>query len=334
MQGVGKQRMKDINRKSVMRLLMQAESVSQTAMMSATGLKKATISVLTNELREMGLVSEAGEGSLSCKGGRRQQYLRLEQKKITAFGASLRPGGIRCGLCSLDGCLLSSEIIPLQGYAIEDWAPLITQRVRAAARKSRQSHLFYTGAGFITGSTYNPEKKEFIGFSQCDAPHQRLSTLFNDTMTAGDDYPNGMALGEMWFGVAKGLRNFLYLQLRNPKVTLVIDGKIYRGARHVAGEVSATHTGTERLGPRINAGPAIFNDEAFLDWVADLNRYYDPEKIVLSAENLLPGLLENLALLNRRAGGNIVLGALGESDSPRASAALVFEAYFDSNVIQ
>ena len=332
-QGVGKRKMKDINQKSLLRVLLQNDTVSQTEMLKTINLRKATVSVLTNELKKMGMIDEAGEGRVSLKGGRRQQYLKLNRGKIVACGATLRPGGVKLGLCNLQGQLLYSKTVALTRYHIEDWAPIIKEYVLSARKKCRRDHLIYLGAGFITGSTYNSIKKEFLGFSLDPATGQTLTQLFGDAVDVGDDYPNAMALGEMWFGIAAGLKDFLYLQLRNPKVTAVIGGKIYRGHRMMAGEISGSHTGSGTIAGLIGRGAAVFKEPAFTSWIEDLNRYYDPEKIVLSAENIVPGLTENLSALNKGIGGNILLGALGPEDGPRAAAALVFEDHFQSSIV-
>jgi glucokinase len=64
---------------------------------------------------------------------------------------------------------------------------------------------------------------------------------------------NAAALGEFYFGAARGIRNFIYITLSTGiGGGIVIDGKIYSGAIGVAGEVG--HMTIDDEGPICNCG--------------------------------------------------------------------------------
>lgn len=64
---------------------------------------------------------------------------------------------------------------------------------------------------------------------------------------------NAAALGEMWFGAARGARNFIYITLSTGiGGGIVIDGQVYSGALGTAGEIG--HMTIEADGPRCNCG--------------------------------------------------------------------------------
>ncbi len=64
---------------------------------------------------------------------------------------------------------------------------------------------------------------------------------------------NAAALGEMYFGAAKGARNFIYITISTGiGGGIVIDGKIYAGSLGTAGEIG--HMTIDTDGPRCNCG--------------------------------------------------------------------------------
>ncbi len=69
-----------------------------------------------------------------------------------------------------------------------------------------------------------------------------------------DHDPNCMALAERWLGVAKGIKNLLFIRLSMGGIgmSIVINGEIYRGANGNAGELG--HVIVENNGPRCTCG--------------------------------------------------------------------------------
>ncbi len=76
-------------------------------------------------------------------------------------------------------------------------------------------------------------------------------TLGKKTFLIND--ANAAALGELYFGAARGVRNFIYITLSTGiGGGIVIDGKIYSGAIGAAGEVG--HMTIDDKGPLCNCG--------------------------------------------------------------------------------
>jgi len=64
---------------------------------------------------------------------------------------------------------------------------------------------------------------------------------------------NAAALGEMYFGVARGARNFIYITISTGiGGGIVIDGQIYAGSTGTAGEIG--HMTIDSNGPKCNCG--------------------------------------------------------------------------------
>lgn len=77
-------------------------------------------------------------------------------------------------------------------------------------------------------------------------PADELSRLFGRTVTMNDAELG--AHGEMRFGAARGLRDFVYVKASEGiGASLVLGGKVYRGARGLSGEIGHTRVQDQSL---------------------------------------------------------------------------------------
>lgn len=78
-------------------------------------------------------------------------------------------------------------------------------------------------------------------------PGEELSRLFGRPVTTMNDAELG-AYGEMRFGAARGLRDFVYLKASDGiGASLVLGGKVYRGAHGMSGEIGHTRVQDQSL---------------------------------------------------------------------------------------
>jgi hypothetical protein len=344
-----KKTMKSLNTKALLRFFLDADPVSQKKLQQATGLDKCTISVLVNQLREQGFVAVAGNGVPSQKGGRKEQFLDLNRGKITGLGMALRDMKLSAGLFDLNGNRLWETSFPISRNHSSVWAPLVLKTVKAIRAKCEKQGRLFLGAGFALGCLYNPEKNELVGITGGEEKNLPLRKLLNDSPGGApvyaDDFPNAMAAGEMWFGEAQGLRDFLYVQLFPARMTIVVDGKILRGHRFFAGEVGKS-TGVRKFLGESTDRASLFSDPLFLDWLFDLTLYFDPRKIIISNESSPSLTPEAAGKINRFIGERynalypgfdapdpVCPGALGAGERVKAAAALVFQNYFYPDLI-
>jgi len=352
MKSCDKTAMKNINISSILRTFIINDQISQTDLANETGLKKATVSNLVNYLLDNGLITETGEGKAGIKGGRKPRYLELDKKNILAFGASIRGTNFKAGLYNLAGKTLWNSEMEFQRAHSTLWVPAIIEKIsKISAEKIKSDHVFL-GAGVAIGGAYDPRDDRFLRFSLQEPVNDEkniyikklLQEKLQDIPIITDDFPNAMALGELWFGCARQLSDFIYLQLENLKATVLGNKTIFRGHGMYAGQVGSWRYGTEEMRPALIKGG--FSTELLTDFCTNLLLSYAPEKIILSRENLpksasidLNGLNERLAArfkeidLNGFSDKIVEMGEFDQKDRALAAAALVFDNYFQSNLL-
>jgi predicted NBD/HSP70 family sugar kinase len=344
-------KIKTTNSGIILKILLN-QDVSQTGLVKITGLRKPSISAIIGQLKSKGMVLEKGIGISGNKGGRKPRLLELSRKNIVGIGASFRDLVLKTEVVDLTGLALWSEDEKVKENHSSCWVPALKEKIREIRSDGVLRDRIFAGLGFSTGGIYNPSKEVFSCFTSGHTRETRndekdfslkqaLAPEFPDMRVAADDFPNAMAKGEMWFGCAKDVDDFIYLQLCNPKATIVTDRAIVRGSRFFAGEVAGMRYGGESISGALKR--TRYSPEVVADFLANLVLCYSPEKIILSLENLPEGAPlawdEIRKKLKEKLGGielagletpPIEKGMLGGPESSVAAAALLFDRYINS----
>src|SRR3954462_6694410 len=110
--------LKEINRAHVFDILLESRVISRPQLAKRTGLSRATIGILIDELLDYGLVRARGLGNSG--GGRPPLILEFNPDAALAMGASLRDHHWDLVLTSLDGRVVRRSSVRLEGIAPED----------------------------------------------------------------------------------------------------------------------------------------------------------------------------------------------------------------------
>lgn len=103
---------KEYNRQQILRLLRQ-QPQSRADLARQTGLTRAAISLIVEELMAEGLVKESVLSADTHSRGRTPVLLKLRQEGGYAIGVRLTRSRFRVGLCDLRGGVLRSQTLPL-----------------------------------------------------------------------------------------------------------------------------------------------------------------------------------------------------------------------------
>ena len=121
-----------MNRNLVLNLIKSRGPISRTDIARLSGLSLATVSGITAELIEKGLIHEMGAGQST--GGRRPVLLRLNHEAGFVVGLKLMEHVITSAVTDLDAQVLHHRVTPLPTAAshppsFEDLLPTIVQAV-------------------------------------------------------------------------------------------------------------------------------------------------------------------------------------------------------------
>jgi len=238
-----------INRSSVLNTIKTLGPVSRTEIAKHSGLSAATITAISAELLESGLIFEKEAGDSS--GGRKPILLALNPRGGFVIGAKLTEDHISVALTDLEATVLASQTIPLaeiSQQAILDALCQVVNDILAANKVDRRR--FY-GVGVGLAGIVDPgrgllRQSPIFGWDQVPVADLLCSSV--EAPVYIDNDVNTLTLTELWFGRGQGIDNFLTVTIgRGVGLGIVLGGKLYTGARGGAGELG--HTVIDPAGP-------------------------------------------------------------------------------------
>lgn len=233
--------LRQINARELLVLLRRHGPCSRADLVRRSGLSAPTVSHAVEYLQKIRFVEHLGIGT--SNGGRRPDLLRFNPTYGYVIGADIARERIRIALSDLDGTIVGRWTVGLRAHRTpQKITELIQAGVRELLKQCNVSprKLLAVGAG-VPGIT---DVDAGIVFN---APH--LSNWRNvplrDLLEARLDLPaviendvNVAALGESWYGTAKGVPNFVFLTLGSGiGAGIFIGGTLYHGSDWAAGEV-------------------------------------------------------------------------------------------------
>jgi predicted NBD/HSP70 family sugar kinase len=238
-----------INRSSVLNTIKTLGPLSRTEIAKHTGLSAATITAISADLLESGLIFEKEAGDSS--GGRKPILLALNPRGGFVIGAKLTEDHISAALTDLEATVLARQTIPLaeiSQQAVLDSLCQVVNDILAANHVDRRR--FY-GIGVGLAGIVDPgrgllRQSPIFGWDQVPVADLLCSSVGAPVYIDND--VNTLTLTELWFGRGQGIDNFLTVTVgRGIGLGIVLGGKLYTGARGGAGEFG--HTVVDPAGP-------------------------------------------------------------------------------------
>jgi predicted NBD/HSP70 family sugar kinase len=340
------------NRRVVLQALLRQGAMSRAELARFTGLSPQAMSNIAADLMETGLLREMGRR----RNGRGQPPVAYAIDPAGGFtiGVEIRPAGIVAVAADLSGDVLAS--VAEDGVAstpahVASRLPRLAGEVAAAAGGRLAAAI---GVGVVAprsmrrGEEARAPSTELPGWPASGDPAQAIRAMLPELSVVVDGDASAAALAEQLHGAAKPYRRFACLYFgRGLGLGLVLDGRIQRGARGLAGEIGhvpmpdGREGGLERHLSIDAALKALGVDDpaqlpraagfpAWLDGAAAHLRYavamvealLDPEAIILAGQSdaLIDGLLARAGELSTTPG--LLRGAAGPLSAARGAAAL------------
>ena len=229
--------MKSTNTRLILKKIHQHGSVSRVQIAKETGLTAATVTNLTAELISLGIVVEAETGASS--GGRKPIMLKLNSADYGICCVYISPDYIELAITDFGANSLYYNCVSASSRSDPQETVKVIVDEYAKAISVTDRKVVAMGVG-LHGIVDNVEGVSVFApnLEWRNVPIAAMLRNYIDVPVFVDNDVKLMANGEMWYGVAKGVSDFVYLYVGDGiGGAIVINGKVYRGIDNGSGEI-------------------------------------------------------------------------------------------------
>lgn len=242
---------RDLNRAAVFRLIGAAGPIARTHIARRLGLSPATVTAVTRELLDEGLVRVAERAP--SNGGRPALLLELVGSAATAFGVKIAPDHLVGVRVNIEAEVLDRFEVPFDAAAPDALAHLEDLLARQLADSASRPPLLGVGLGVPgvfdarTGRLESP----LLGWHGVELARILQRGLGVPVFVEND--VNTLAVAERLYGRGHDVEHFITVTIgKGVGLGIIADGDIYRGFRGGAGEFG--HTTVADDGPECTCG--------------------------------------------------------------------------------
>jgi len=232
--------MRAINRFAILNSIRVAGSISRIDIARKTGLSQATITGITADLIEEGMILEL-QGEVSG-GGRRPIPLAINPQGAYTVGVHLSVDQVCIALMDLQASIIESRTEPLENgdFRLESVVEKLVGAVHACLWKADYSKKQLSGIGIAVPGLIDSRS----GFVHYVPNYEWRNIGLADLLTRRfevscyvENSANTLAIYEQWFGLGRGTDNFALVTTEHGiGLGMVVNGQLYRGFRGGAGE--------------------------------------------------------------------------------------------------
>lgn len=244
---------KNLNTSCILNAIREKGRVSRADIARQTGLTPATVSNITAELMDLGLIEETEHGVSS--GGRKPVMLSIRPLACIFAGVHISSNKLEVALADTDAEILWQEQQPLKkgvGHAqvLEQAIRLIRKSIAARGIAA------VAGIGVCVHGLVRTEEGLSVFAPNLGWENVRigdiLSNEFNVRVLVENDV-RAMTLAENWCGYAKSVNDYVYLYI-GPGIggSIVFNNELYKGYGGFAGEFG--HNTIKPDGPLCTCG--------------------------------------------------------------------------------
>ena len=281
--------MKQMNISLILRTVREKRTISRAQIAKETGLTPATVTNITAQLIDAGLLCEADWGKST--GGRKPVLLRFDAAHCWIAAAYFSPDEVSLMVTNLgDEVVHQTSRRLTAGDTAEQCMAFVAEQLAQYPERERIAAVGIAVHGLVDaerGVSLFAPNLGWRGVPVRELLEQRL-----DLPVFVENDVRLMTLAERWYGAARQLSNFAFVYVgKGLGGALVLDGKLYHGSGHGAGEIG--HTTIDADGPVCSCGnrgclQALASEEALL---AAVRRAADSADTCLTADTGIGGLL-------------------------------------------
>jgi glucokinase-like ROK family protein len=229
---------KKMNKTIVLDYIRNQSPISRARIAEFTGLTKATVSSLVNELLEGNLAHEIGVGQSS--GGRKPIMLLFNSTAGYAVGVDLGVNEVVATLADLNGKLIHEYKQEHDNSSVAYVIDLLKACIRKVISRAPKSTYGIVGIG-VAIPGFSDEYGNVLFAPNLGWNHVPLQLMLEsefDIPIVIDNEANTGAVGEKQFGAGKAAANLVYISIGSGIGTgILIKGELYRGSSGFSGEI-------------------------------------------------------------------------------------------------
>lgn len=246
---------KSINKVLLLQNIRKSGAISRTELVEATGLTSGTVSNITNDLIEEGLI--AVKGRAGSTGGRPQVLLEINNNARLAVGTNVGSTKVISVLTRLDGSILSRSDLPMErAWSLERQVKQIARSISDVFPQSEEQKRRVLGIGLGIPGLLTSGNGVSVFSPNLGWRNVPIKSLIEDQVACPVTLDNSVrvgALGERWWGTASQVSNLVALYVgTGVGAGLIINGQIYKGHNEAAGEIG--HVVVSEGGARCSCG--------------------------------------------------------------------------------
>lgn len=227
---------REINQAIVLDLVRRHGALSRTEIAARSHLSLPTVSGITSELIDAGLLYEQATGVST--GGRRPVMIAFNAQAGYAVGIKLKEDAAVAVLTDLDAHVVAHHLAPIRKQAPEAIVAELANVVKTLAPAAGAHPVVGVGIGMASVIDRRRDVVRYATyFGWQDLPLAQMLGEQLDMPVVLDNDVNALAVAEQWFGAGRGVADFVVISLgRGVGLGMILNGRLYRGTGGGAGE--------------------------------------------------------------------------------------------------
>lgn len=226
------------NKALVLQLIMEKEPISRADIAQVSGLNKATVSSLVNELLEEELIYESGPGESS--GGRRPVILHFNKIAGYSIGIDIGVNYILCVLTDLKGNIVIEKNQTVHKTSYTTTIEIVIEMIQSLIAEMPSSRYGIVGIGVGVPGIVNKEGSVLLapnlGWKNTQIKKD-LEDVFHVPVIIENE-ANAGAFGEQQFGIGQDYQNIIYISAGiGIGVGIILNKELYHGKNGFSGEM-------------------------------------------------------------------------------------------------